>query len=273
MKSPNGTIINLLSPKFKEYLEEHYVNGTKSIPTIAKEYNTYPNMIYRVMRKLGVERKTRSEAQRIALESGQASHPTEGKELTPETKHKIGRAVYEKNLTISEKERQRRIDKKREIWYTLSEETRKDYLKKSHKSIRRSAAEGSKFEEMIVAALSMSGYKIQVHHRLDFAESELNVDLFLPMEGIAIEIDGPCHFEPIFGEEALENQIERDLRKNNLLIANGYSLIRVKNPRGYTSMPFMEDFITKFLPYLKQVENQPNNGLFNIHVEDKQFSI
>lgn len=263
----------LLSKDFKDYMAEHYVAGNQSVPEIALAFDTYPNAIYRAMRKLGIPRRTRSEAQKIVLSSGKVEHPTEGKELAPETKRKIGEAVYQSNLKLSDTEREKRSQRKKEIWDAIPEETRKEYLTKSHKSIRRSAKEGSKFEKFIVASLLAAQYKVQVHHKLSFADSELNVDLYLPMEGIAIEVDGPSHKWPIFGEEALENQIERDLTKNNLLIANGYSLIRIQNHKGYTSVSFFEDFIKKFLPFLKQVANQKNNSLFEIDVMDKEFLI
>lgn len=263
----------LLSKDFKDYMAEHYVAGNQSVPDIAAEFNTYPNAIYRAMRKLGIPRRTRSEAQKVVLSSGKVEHPTEGKELAPETKRKIGEAVYKSNINLSETERDRRSKRKKEIWEAIPEEVRKEYLTKSHKSIRRAAKEGSKFEKFIVAALLAAKYKVQVHHKLAFAESELNVDLYLPFEGIAIEIDGPSHQWPIFGQDALDNQIQRDLTKNNLLIANGYTLIRVQNHKGYTSVSFFEDFIKKFLPFLIKVANQKNNGLFEIDVMDKEFII
>jgi hypothetical protein len=43
-----------------------------------------------------------------------------------------------------------------------------------------------------------------------------------------IEVDGPTHSLPIFGEEQLARTIASDLKKNGLLHDAGYGLLRVK---------------------------------------------
>ncbi|MBX9836726.1 MAG: hypothetical protein K2X69_00290 [Silvanigrellaceae bacterium] len=48
---------------------------------------------------------------------------------------------------------------------------------------------------------------------------------------IAIELDGPTHYEPIFGEEQLLKVKDADNRKNGILLTNGMSVIRIKHPK------------------------------------------
>ncbi len=261
----------LLTDDFKQYLIDNYENGTKSIPDIAKEYNTYSNKIYRVMKKFGIKRKDRAEAQKLVLSTGKAKHPTEGTERDVKVKRKIGRSVFNKNKTLSEEEKQRRIDKTREIWYNIPEETRKKYTEKSHKAIRLAGRKGSVFEHQLVVALMSQKYKVQTHFKLHFADSQMSVDILLPVEGICVEIDGPSHWFPIYGEESLSYQVEKDLWKNQQLMAEGYTLIRVQNPKGYTSTSFIEEFIAKFVPFLKMVCAKDENGFYEINVEDEIF--
>lgn len=264
--------MNLNSAAFQQYLVDNYTNGTKSVPEIAEEYKTYPNKVYRMMRKWGIARKDKTESQSIALKTGRIKHPTEGKERDAQTKRKIGRAVYQSNKKLSPEERRKRVDKIRELWYNLPEKTRLEYTKKSHNRIRQAGQKGSKLEREIVVALLAKGYKLQTHHKMNFIDSEMTVDILLPVEGIVIEIDGPVHFEPIFGEENFDEQIKRDLFKNEQLISEGYSLIRIQNPKGYTSLSFIEEFLEKFLPFLKQVSKHESNTFHEICITDNNFS-
>lgn len=263
----------LLSEDFRQYLDSEYTNGSKSIPEIAKEKGTYANKVYRAMKKLGVPRKDRAEAQKLVLKTGKAKHPTEGTVRPPKVKRQIGRSVFKKNMLLSDEERQARVEKSKELWNNIPEETRKDYTKRSHKATRTSGKKGSAFERHMVAALLGHKYKVETHWKLNFAESEMTVDIFLPVEGICIEIDGPVHFEPIFGEANLERQLNADLKKNTELIAEGYSLIRIQNPRGYTSMSFVETFIEKFIPFLKEVATLKTNSFHEICVDDDKYIV
>ena len=60
----------------------------------------------------------------------------------------------------------------------------------------------------------------------------LHIDLFLPDMATAIEVDGPSHFEPVWGEEALLRTQKADQQKTGLLLSNGFVLIRVKQQKG-----------------------------------------
>lgn len=258
----------LYSVEGLKYLQDEYTTGKQSAVDIAKNYGTYANFIYRALRYHGIPRKDRSEVQKLLLSSGKKAHPTAGKEREPEVKRKIGTGVYKRNLKMSEEERQARIDKCRKNWYAKSEKTRKEYTDKSHKKTRIAGQLGSKFEKHIVAALLAHKFKLQIHHKMNFADSEMTIDIFMPHEGIVIEVDGPMHFAPIFGEKTLDEQIDRDLKKNQLLLSEGYAVIRIQNPKGYISTSFVEDFMDRFIPYIKEVAKAPKNKLYNILVEE-----
>ena len=56
---------------------------------IAEKLGTYPNKVRRILKINGVSIRSRSKAQKNALKKGRASHPTEGVEMSADTKLKI----------------------------------------------------------------------------------------------------------------------------------------------------------------------------------------
>ena len=50
----------------------------------------------------------------------------------------------------------------------------------------------------------------------------------MPALKTIIEIDGPQHFLPIFGEERLANVVKMDGIKNGLLLGRGFVIVRIK---------------------------------------------
>ena len=89
------------------------------------------------------------------------------------------------------------------------------------------AIEGSKAEKSLKDGLADAGYNV-ILHKKDLIEGNFEIDLFLPELNTIIEIDGPQHFVPVFGEEKLQNTIKFDSIKNGLLISKGYCIIRIK---------------------------------------------
>ena len=54
----------------------------------------------------------------------------------------------------------------------------------------------------------------------------------MPELGVAIEVDGPSHFEPIWGQEALERTQKSDKQKNGLILYSGLVLIRIAQKKN-----------------------------------------
>ena len=82
-----------------------YENKNKSTYEIAKEFDTYPNKIRRILIKNGCEMKDKSAAQKNALKQGVASHPTKGKKRSEKTKLKISESQAKVWENLSEEER------------------------------------------------------------------------------------------------------------------------------------------------------------------------
>ena len=223
--------------------------------------------MYRALRYHGFPRKNKQEAQKSYLERS-GNHPTKGKERNVEEKKKIGKGVRKYWTKLSPEQLNARIDRSREMWYNLSEKTREEYLKKSHKALREASVKGSKFEKFLLVALMAAKFRVQPHKKFLFEDSQMHCDIYLPVEGICIEVDGYVHFWPIFGEEQLKERIEKDLLKNEQLLSQGYTVVRIQNPKGYSSKTVMEDFCAKFVIFLKKLTKEPGNTFHEILVDE-----
>ena len=84
---------------------------------------------------------------------------------------------------------------------------------------------------------------------------KLEIDLYIPSLKTIIEVDGPSHFLPIWGDEKLQKQINADLRKNGSLLSKGFVVIRVKS-LGQESLAKKEQLITDVLDHLTSIEKK-----------------
>ena len=72
------------------------------------------------------------------------------------------------------------------------------------------------------------------------------IDIFDAVAKIVIEYDGPVHFKPFFGEERLAKVRKSDLELNDVLVKNGFKVIRVAYDQ-YVKGAFGEDCIKKII--------------------------
>jgi very-short-patch-repair endonuclease len=85
----------------------------------------------------------------------------------------------------------------------------------------------------------------------------------------AIEIDGPSHFLPIWGEQKLQKHQKADNRKAGLLMSAGYVLIRVKQMTKTLSQHKLRLVSERVLEELQKVHQKfpdPANRLIEIEV-------
>lgn len=206
-----------------------YVNQKLSIGQIAEEYDTYPNKIRRVLLKAGVILRDKSEAQSLALEKGTATHPTKGKKMSEETRLKVSEQASKvwKNLTPQELEKRKQV--LRDRWGEKTEEEVRLMQSKAAAAISAAGRDGSKIEKFLVGELTKAGYNVLFHKKGLIANAELEPDIVVTDVKTIIEIDGPSHFLPIWGEESLNKKIASDEEKNGLFLANGFYILRVKH--------------------------------------------
>jgi very-short-patch-repair endonuclease len=210
-----------------EYILKAY-DQNKSTYDIAKEFNTYPGKIRRILIKYGKILRSKSEAQKNALKTGKHKHPTKGHRRPEAIRIRISAGVSKAWDNLSETDKQQRIEFAREQWAKLSEDDKLKLRKLAGEAVREAAEKGSKLEQYLLLGLRLHGFMVEFHRENIVAREKLQVDLFLPNEGIAIEIDGPAHFYPIWGEESLIKHIKSDTAKSGLIIQAGLVLIRLK---------------------------------------------
>lgn len=253
------------SPITLELVLKEYFHNNKSATQIAEEYHTYPNKINRMLKKAGYELRTRSEAQQVALETGRSEHPTKGKEMSDETKIKISKAQSEnwENMSEADIEHRRQIGK--QIWESMSKSEQRELMNAGHNAVRDAAKQGSKFERWIRDQLLSKGYKLQFHRESLVHNSKLEIDIYLSDYGIAIEIDGPSHFFPIWGDEKFVQQQKADKLKEGLLALTGFRVIRVRQKIQEVPLYKQQEVLVELLKILTNVKKYPN--YVNIDVE------
>lgn len=210
-----------------QYILDNYEN--KSTYELAEELGTYPNKIRRALKAMGVALKSKSEAQKQALSTGRHKHPTKGKNRTDATKAKISESVYSYWQDLSDDEREARSETAKENWDNMDDATKANLRQAAAEAVREAAKNGSKMEKFLENYLTNAGYQVIFHKKGLVLNTNLEVDLFLPTLKVVIEIDGPAHFFPIWGQDSLNKHIKADAEKAGLLLNAGYCLIRVKH--------------------------------------------
>ncbi len=240
--------------KLDKQIIDMYNEDNLSTYEIAKKLDTYPNKIRRTLKKHGVDLKDRSAAQKAALESGRSKHPTEGKERTLEERVKISRSLEKFWEEMAEGERTRRSDQAKALWASIPAEDKEMMRRKGIAAVRIAAKEGSKLEKFFHQRISEAGYGAEPHKMINPTEN-LEIDLYISSLKTIIEVDGPSHFLPIWGEDRLEKQINADMRKTGTLLNMGFVVIRVKT-RGKESVAKREELVNNVLDILKRIEKK-----------------
>lgn len=214
--------------QFDQKVIEMYTEEDKSTYEIAKHLNTYPNKVRRTLIKHGFELKSKSEAQKNALKTGRSYHPTEGKKRSSKEKLNISKGMVTHWGEMTKEQRENRINQAKERWQEMDLEQKDKMSRLAIEAIRKAGKEGSKLEKFVVERLKQEGHKVDFHNKTLIPTEKLEIDIYLPELRTIIEVDGPSHFLPIWGEEKLQKQIKADLHKSGLILSRGYAIIRVK---------------------------------------------
>lgn len=218
----------------KSLLIEQYEGHNRSFQDIAKTCGTYANKIRRDAIKYGIKIRDKSSAQKNALKTGKATHPTKGKVRSDDIKNKIGLSVMQSWENLDSKTLKKRKDTARKNWENLSEDTKENILREANAAVRESSKKGSKLEKFVLNELIKDGYKVEFHKEQSLLNTKLQIDLFLPTLNIAIEVDGPSHFKPVWGQENLKRNKGYDNKKTGLILGKGLVLIRIKQTKDFS---------------------------------------
>jgi len=227
-----------------------------SINAIAKQLNSYPSKIYKILLTANEPLRSKSEAQSANLASGKVKHPTKGIKRSEKTKAKIGDKVYSRWQKASEEEKKRRSKMSKEQWKNMTPDHKRKIKERSIKQIHAASKKGSKMELALVTALNEKQV-LAVHHKKKFLpNSKLEVDILLPELYTVIEIDGPSHFSPVWGEEALQKTQKADAEKNGLLLQLKYNVIRIRYSSKHFAKKHIRLVLDKLLPILKSLKDK-----------------
>ena len=252
----------------KEYVIELYRKG-KSFREIAVELNTYPNKVLRNLIKWGEPIRSKSEAQKMALANGKSKPPLLGRKRTEKEKDKISVGRSQAWANTSEEDRKKFKESARERWDNMTEVEKQELQSKAGEGLRIASIEGSKAERFLYQELKKLGYDTILHDKSILPGEKYEIDLHIPDLLTIIEIDGPQHFLPVFGEEKLQKVIEYDTIKNGLLLARGLCIIRVKYLTKHISRKIKSDLlrlVTKELDSIKQQFPSKEHRLIEVEI-------
>ena len=92
-------------------------------------------------------------------------------------------------------------------------------------------------------------------HETIIPSENLEIDLYIPDLKTILEVDGPSHFLPIWGEDKLQKQINADLRKSGVILTKGYAIIRVRS-MGQECLSKREQLIEQILTHLYEIDDK-----------------
>jgi very-short-patch-repair endonuclease len=218
----------------KKIILQLYSKENKSFQDIAEACGTYANKIRRDAKKFNIPIRDKSAAQKNALKTGKHKHPTKGTKRDEETKNKIGAGVmgFWDNLTDAELDNRKKIAKNN--WDNMSDEQKSYIRQQANSAVRQASKVGSKLEKFLLDNLLKDGYRVDFHKEQILSNTKLQIDLFLPKINVAIEVDGPSHFLPVWGDDVLDKNIKYDNKKTGLILGKGLVLIRIKQTREFS---------------------------------------
>lgn len=239
--------------KWTAEIVKAYEEG-KSALVIAKEYGTYPQKIYRILKASGAARRTHSEAQHMALDTGRSCPPTEGRQLTPEEKMKISESMAKHWKEMSNEKLEARKAKTRAAYFAMPDADRERLHKAASEGVLQASREGSKLERYLLDELAKSGYNIVFHKKGYILNPNLEIDLLIPSLRVAIEVDGIYHERDVWENGALVKVTSKDSEKNGLLLGAGYVVIRLANTVKTCTNPFMRERLQTLLSKLAEIK-------------------
>lgn len=232
---PSNTSYSLLSAHDKEkIIKKLYIEEKKSFADIASVYGTYANRIRRDALSFKIPIRDKALAQKNALQTGKHKHPTKGKTRSDSEKASIGLGVLKSWDSLTEQELQNRKNKSKQLWEQLDEDAKQQIIRLANQAVRTSSKLGSKLEKFLLEKLLKDGFRVDFHKEQTLSNTKLQIDLFLPTINVAIEVDGPSHFLPVWGEDALAKNISYDNKKEGLILGKGLVLIRIKQTKDFS---------------------------------------
>jgi very-short-patch-repair endonuclease len=239
-----------------------YVEEGLSMRAMSKQLKVPLATLSRFMKKVGINSRTKAEAQKNYLKNN--DHQMKGRRHTAETKKQISSSLGEFWDNLSDDERdavKRKIGAAwRRKWAAMTEQARRLMMEDLSSKAKEVQGKGSRLERFIAEELRKRGYTVEERSTNYTAGKSFEVDLALPAERIAIEVDGPTHFLPIHGEDQLAKQQGRDNRKDMMINAIGFNVLRVRDNNG----PLSQLRIDKIEQAIKEIKEDGGTSVWYI---------
>lgn len=189
-----------------------------SMTDISKEIGAHIELIRRVLVRAGVHTPEK------AVPTEDLAH---GVRYTPPPK--IFAVDRMSDSKVEKKYKDLEVKEKR--WYAKTPEQHAAFEAKRVQKLREALVLGSKLERYLCGKL-MTVYQEVIAKAKNFIPgTTCHVDILLPNEKIAIEVDGLMHYQDFFNDNDL--RAERDQRKNQTLMNAGYYVVRLINEKEF----------------------------------------
>lgn len=235
----------------EEDVRRLYHDEGLSMRRVASKMGVPLATLSRFMKKHGITSRDKKQAQKNYLRDNK--HQMEGRKHTTETRKRISQGLGDFWENLSEEEAE---ELKRKIgsawkrkWQAMTEAEKRATMQGLSNKAKEAQGNGSRLERFIAEELRKRGYTVEERSTNYTAGKSFEVDIALPTHCIAIEVDGPTHFLPIYGEEHLIKQQERDNRKDEMINSSGYSVLRVRDNNG----PLSQIRIDKIEQAIKEI--------------------
>lgn len=239
-----------------------YQDDGLSMRAVASQLGVPLATLSRFMKKNGITSRDKAQAQKNYLNDHE--HQMKGRSHTAETKKKISRGLGEfwDNLTEEQTEAlKRKIGSAwKRKWAAMSDSERRATMEELSTKAKEAQGNGSRLERFVAEELRTRGFTVEERSTNYTAGKAFEVDIALPKERVAIEIDGPTHFLPIYGEEHLAEQRERDARKDELILSSGYSVLRIRDNNG----PLSQLRIDKIVEAIKEIQQDGGTSVWYV---------
>lgn len=231
----------------KQLLEELY--ATMSISEMATHLGMSRSTLYYQMKKLGVSRRNRSEAQREHVKRD--GHQRTGKKHDDDTKLQISRSSREYwDSDEGAKQREKLSTQQKEAWKKRSLKEKHRVISRLQNAARPSPGELSRFGTALAAFLAEVGMNVTTGKAL--TESHVS-DIVLVDEKVVIEL---VLSAAVYGDEAgwkLDERYERLALELNSL---GYRVLVVRDISNSISRARCERIHEQLLSFLQQTRKR-----------------
>jgi very-short-patch-repair endonuclease len=239
-----------------EYLITEYVEKGRSTKNIAEEHNTYPMTIRRCLKRHGIDVRNKSQAQKTFVSIN--GSPIKGRKRTEEEKEQISIGLQEYWGGMTDVDRKKQKEKLAQAainqWNALSDTDKEAMIHRMHLGSKGKVGGGSKNENCVAEMVVDKGHRTVTRSKAYSPGNRFEIDIALPDIAVAIEWDGVTHFMPIYGEKHLKGVQDKDNKKDEDLMRNGWSVVRCRDYSTAHSKAFCRRAVKRIFSAIEQIK-------------------